>query len=197
LNGTARLHELARGFTDGGKEFAKYIAHYGAVVAVEVALSGQWADEAIEFSIEGVGWLARVLGREPKLIVKIGETVEKLTYEEALALGKRLGVKSDRLDDIAHAAEQYYRNAPKGVHIILKDGFYEVAGMKITKQYYEKLWTSGRGAPFVVAREILENGTKIGPDAVKPGFFVYRLNDWKMVFNPKTGEIWHLQPKNF
>ena len=66
--------------------------------------------------------------------------------------------------------------------------------MKMSSYYYNRLWRTGRPAPFVVAREIIENGTKVGPDAARSGFFKYELGNWEMIYNPATNEIWHLQP---
>lgn len=78
---------------------------------------------------------------------------------------------------------------------ILKNGYYEVNGFKYSKYYYEKLWNTGRGGSSLVAKEILENSTKITPDEIKIGFFKYIYGNWEMVYNPKTKEIWHIQPK--
>src|SRR5438132_4467215 len=78
---------------------------------------------------------------------------------------------------------------------ILRNGYYEVNGFKISKYYFEKLWSTGRGAPSLVAREILEGAAGKGvPDAFKKGFFRYEFGGWEMVYNPTTKEIWHLQP---
>ena len=53
-------------------------------------------------------------------------------------------------------------------------------------------------APSLVAKEILEYGKKIGPDSNGlKGFFEYRLNDWKMIYNPTTKEIHHIQPRSY
>jgi filamentous hemagglutinin len=77
---------------------------------------------------------------------------------------------------------------------VLKDGYYEVNGLKFSEYYYNKLWSTGRGAPSLVANEILASGAKGVPDAVKAGFFRYISGGWEMVFNPTTKEVWHLQP---
>jgi hypothetical protein len=54
---------------------------------------------------------------------------------------------------------------------ILKNGYYEVNGLKFSKYYYNKLWSTRRGAPSLVAKEILKAGVKhTVPDALKPGF---------------------------
>ena len=77
---------------------------------------------------------------------------------------------------------------------VLKSGYYEVNGFKFSEFYYEKLWSTGRGAPSLIANEILASGAKGIPDAVKEGFFRYEAAGWEMIFNPTTREVWHLQP---
>lgn len=78
---------------------------------------------------------------------------------------------------------------------ILKNGYYEVNGFKFSERYYQKLWLTGRGAPSVVAKEVLEGGAATAvPDMIKNGFYKYVYGDWEMVYNPITKEVWHLQP---
>ena len=75
-----------------------------------------------------------------------------------------------------------------------RGGYFEVNGLKFSEYYYNKLWSTGRGAPSLVAKEILASGVKGVPDTCKPGFFRYEAYGWEMVFNPTTKEVWHLQP---
>jgi hypothetical protein len=75
-----------------------------------------------------------------------------------------------------------------------RGGYIEVNGLKLSEYYYTRLWSSGRGAPSLVAKEILASGVKGVPDACKPGFFRYVACGWEMVFNPTTKEVWHLMP---
>ena len=82
----------------------------------------------------------------------------------------------------------------QGSMAVLKNGYYEVNGLKFSEYYYNKLWSTGRGAPSLAANEILASGAKGVPDAVKAGFFRYEAGGWEMVFNPSTKEVWHLQP---
>ena len=82
----------------------------------------------------------------------------------------------------------------QGAVAVLKNGYYEVNGLKFSKIYYEKLWSTGRGAPSLVANEILASGANGVPDVVKAGFLRYESAGWEMVFNPATKEVWHLQP---
>ena len=76
---------------------------------------------------------------------------------------------------------------------ILKNGYYEVNGFKISERYYNRLWNEGRPAPTLVAREILSTAKNIKPD-IKHGFFRYESLGWEMIYNPVTKEIWHIQP---
>jgi hypothetical protein len=66
--------------------------------------------------------------------------------------------------------------------------------MKISERYYNRLWQEGRPAPFVQAREILRSNPRILPDS-KPGFLRYESLGLELIYNPKTGEIWHIQPQ--
>ncbi len=77
---------------------------------------------------------------------------------------------------------------------VLKDGYYEVSGFRFSEYYYKKLWSTGRGAPSLVAKEILASGVKGTPDASKAGFLRYEAIGWEMVYNPTTKEVWHIQP---
>ena len=76
---------------------------------------------------------------------------------------------------------------------IFKDGYYEVNGFKFTEYYYNRLWSKGRPAPSLVAKEILD-GAKTCTIDERFGFFNYRFGGWEMVYNPITKEIWHIQP---
>ena len=85
-------------------------------------------------------------------------------------------------------------NRSQAIPIVLRNGYYETAGMKISENYYNRLWQEGRPAPFVQAREILENKPRIFSDS-KPGFLRYESLGLELIYNPKTGEIWHIQPQ--
>jgi RHS repeat-associated protein len=82
-----------------------------------------------------------------------------------------------------------------GRQIELIDGFYDAAGsrFKFSEYYYERLWSTGRPAPFLQAQEVLETATSVTPDKVN-GFFRYANDLMEMVYNPTTREVWHLQP---
>jgi hypothetical protein len=82
-----------------------------------------------------------------------------------------------------------------GTTAVLRNGYYEVNGFKFSEYYYNKLWNTGRGAPSLVAREVLEGAAGKGvTDAVKTGFYRYEYGGWEMIYNPTTKEVWHLQP---
>ena len=107
--------------------------------------------------------------------------------DEATALiknGKKVLNSSNFAGDVVNTTER----------AVLKNGFYEVNGFKFSEYYYKKLWNTGRGGSSLVAREILENATQVAPDAEKSGFFRYVFENWEMVYNPDTKEIWHILP---
>lgn len=80
-------------------------------------------------------------------------------------------------------------------HIVLKDGFYSVDGLKISEKYYNYLWSNGRKAPFLQAKEILASNPKITPDPRGAiGYLRYEANGLELIFNPETGQIGHIQP---
>lgn len=67
--------------------------------------------------------------------------------------------------------------------------------MRISIRYYERLWVAGRPAPFVQAREILNSNPTVTRDPQgRPGFNRYVSNNLELIYNPTTGEIWHIQP---
>jgi hypothetical protein len=81
-----------------------------------------------------------------------------------------------------------------GARPINFDGsYYSVDNFKISGNYYEKLWQQGRPAPFLQAREILSSSPKITVDPRgRAGFYKYESVGLEMVYNPTTGEIWHI-----
>jgi RHS repeat-associated protein len=82
-----------------------------------------------------------------------------------------------------------------GRAIEVVDGFVDAAGsaFRFRPQYYDRLWQTGRPAPFLAAQEVLETATSVAPD-VMPGFYRYSNGAAEMVYNPTTREVWHLQP---
>lgn len=75
---------------------------------------------------------------------------------------------------------------------ILKNGYYEVNGFKFSEYYYKRLWNQGRQAPSLIAREILMGAASKIPDPRKLGFFRYEFENWEMIYNPTTKEVWHI-----
>ena len=68
-------------------------------------------------------------------------------------------------------------------------------GFRFSRYYYNRLWETGRKAPSLIAREVLEGaGFRGTPVAGKPGFYRYVFGGWEMIFNPTTREVWHLVP---
>lgn len=93
------------------------------------------------------------------------------------------------------------RTEPRNVHRVnltseakLVDGYYEVNGFKFSEYYYNRLWSTGRGAPSLVANEVLQNATNVVQVTNKSGFFKYEFGGWEMIYNSTTSEVWHLQP---
>ena len=73
--------------------------------------------------------------------------------------------------------------------------FYSVDGLRFSKSYYERLWSQGRPAPFIQAKEILGSNPKVIPDPRgAPGYFKYEGGGLEMIYNPTTGQIGHIQP---
>ncbi len=76
---------------------------------------------------------------------------------------------------------------------LLRNGYYEVNGLKFSDYYYNRLWSTGRPGPSLVANEILQGSKPLGPNS-KPGFYNYEFGGVEMIYNPSTREVWHLQP---
>jgi|GEM_PF-2707763 len=79
--------------------------------------------------------------------------------------------------------------------IKLVNGFYQVDGLpfKFKEYYYDRLWSTGTGAPFLQAQEVLDTATAVTPDRM-PGFYRYENGSMEMIYNPTTQEVWHLRP---
>lgn len=84
---------------------------------------------------------------------------------------------------------------------ILKDGYYEVNGMKFSEYYYNRLWNNGRPAPTFIVKDILQSADiviphikTVGKHTKLPGFLQYQTTNWELVYNPITKEVWHLEP---
>ena len=79
--------------------------------------------------------------------------------------------------------------------ILQEDGYYIADGLTISTKYYESLLATGRPAPFLTAREILETATTVNADPRGfEGFYQYSNDVLNMILNPDTGEIWHIGP---
>jgi hypothetical protein len=131
--------------------------------------------------------LTRAVATEAKVVnavakeVEVGTVVGETTEARAFGAANKLDLSASRsFDDVTVA--------------VLKDGYYEVSGFRFSEYYYKKLWSTGRGAPSLVAKEILASGVKGTPDASKAGFLRYDAIGWEMVYNPTTREVWHIQP---
>ncbi|WP_244262992.1 hypothetical protein [Yersinia mollaretii] len=82
-----------------------------------------------------------------------------------------------------------------GKSIAFDGEFYSVDGLKFSKNYYDRLWSQGRPAPFLQAKEVLNSNPKIIPDPKgAPGYFKYEGAGLEMIYNPTTGQVGHIQP---
>ncbi|MGX5100950.1 hemagglutinin repeat-containing protein [Enterobacter cloacae] len=96
---------------------------------------------------------------------------------------------------IGQAASNKLSYLGVGKKINFDGEFYAVEGMKFSKSYYEKLWSEGRPAPFLQAREVLNSNPKVEPDPRgAPGYLRYEGAGLEMIYNPKTGQVGHIQP---
>lgn len=75
-----------------------------------------------------------------------------------------------------------------GREIKVVDGFYQAEGaaFKFSSHYYNKLWSTGRGAPFLQAEELLNTAKTTTPDPMA-GFNRYTNDAFEMIYNPTTG----------
>jgi hypothetical protein len=134
----------------------------------------------------GLREFGRNVAREASLVAS-GETCD----EPGCRTGAFLGVATIVLPTIRTLRVAVPRGSPAAQ---LVDGYYEAHGFRFSQYYYEKLWATGRGAPSLTDREILQNATNVVADPQKAGFFRYTHGGWEMVYNPTTREVWHLQP---
>ncbi|MCT7329677.1 hypothetical protein, partial [Ralstonia mojiangensis] len=124
-----------------------------------------------------------------------GEMLANLPAGGGMGSIKNVGKAAEEVVAAARAAQEAAATAKAGRAIQIVDGFYQAEGtpFKFSEYYYNRLWTTGRGAPFVQAQEVLSTATEITPDR-KSGFFRYTNGSMEMVYNPTTHEVWHLQP---
>ncbi len=165
----------------------------GAYASYDAASRGDYVGAA-EGALQDVG-------RASNIMLGVGLAGKTL---QALSEGTKLGdMLNAPLSQLAKGGEAERsigatRGASslveQGSTAVLKDGYYEVNGFKFSEYYYNKLWDTGRGAPSLVAREVLQSATEATPDIVKQGFFRYEYGGWEMIHNPATKEVWHLQP---
>lgn len=107
-----------------------------------------------------------------------------------VAQGFAVGIKS-----AAGVFAEVNSAASMGRKIIVVNGFYQAEGsaFRFNEYYYNKLWSTGRGAPFLIAEDVLKTAKTITVDS-KPGFNRYVNDMFVMVCNPTIKEVWHLQP---
>jgi RHS repeat-associated protein len=162
---------------------------------------GNWVLDAMQRGVDTAYILEQQQTSSDKAIILgsiqgIGEVTAGSALLNALGLGvgQLLGNIPELIPVVVTTGPTIEKIVEQGPITVLKDGFYEVNGLKFSQYYYEKLWTTGREAPSLVANEILASGAKGVPDAVKAGFYRYVAAGWELVYNPATKEVWHLQP---
>ncbi len=109
-------------------------------------------------------------------LVEAGVAVLEHSIARGMAL--RVGSRLVPISAAAGAAEKLEDEvvASSSNSIRLVNGYYEAAGypFKISEAYYERLYSTGRAAPFSIAREVLQRATTVTPDPRgKIGFFRY------------------------
>jgi len=140
-------------------------------------------------------WSAeQVAGKATAYLTEAKSSLDAATSRTIFGTVEVVGAVAAAVGAIGSATQTAREALEQGQTAILKNGYYEVNGLKFSKIYYTKLWSTGRGAPSLVANEILASGAKGVPDALKAGFFRYEAGGWEMVYNPVTKEVWHLQP---
>jgi filamentous hemagglutinin len=105
-------------------------------------------------------------------------------------------IATNPIDDLAKLGNNIAKGGTTlGREIKLVDGFYQAEGsaFKFSEYYYNRLWSTGRGAPFLQAEEVLSTTKTITPDRMT-GFNRYVNDAFEMIYNPTTKEVWHLQP---
>src|SRR5690606_12969624 len=127
-----------------------------------------------------------------------GAEVVRKNAASSTELGAGLGLGAAVTGSAARALilERIAPKATVGGKPIQFDGqFYSVDSLKISQSYYERLWQQGRPAPFLQAKEVLGNNPKVMPDPKgAPGYFRYEAAGLEMIYNPRTGQIGHIQP---
>ncbi len=83
----------------------------------------------------------------------------------------------------------------QGKEAILKNGYYEVNGFKFTEYYYNRLWSTGRAGPSLVAQEVVAGAKSIVTDKI-PGFYKYTIPGWEVIWNPITKVVAHMVQLN-
>jgi hypothetical protein len=70
----------------------------------------------------------------------------------------------------------------------------EGAAVNFTDYYYDVLKIR-YGSPFLAAQEIIDTATEVGPDPMgMPGFVRASNGINEIVYNPATGQVWHMMP---
>lgn len=144
-----------------------------------------WFDETQSGATMGTQRGIDIANQAPKIVQ---DTAREGVTQVVMAVAPELGFWERFLNWFKWAKKC------KTVEAVIKDGYVEIGGFRFSEYYYNKLFSTGRGAPVTVAKEILAAAKTSTPDIRKPGFLRYEAAGWEMIYNPTTKEVWHLQP---
>ena len=142
-------------------------------------------------AVRAEGWLARLTGMfsESTEGAALAGAGTKAGAGGIVDVGIGSEVASGGAVEIGAASNA----ATKEIKVV--NGFYEAEGtpFKFSEYYYKRLWSTGRGGPFVQEEEVFKIATTVTPDRMA-GFYRYTNGSMEMVYNPATKEVWHIQP---
>jgi hypothetical protein len=164
--------------------------------AKKINVLAQKEKQVVVASIEGTKTSLKIEVNQVKQCMQQAakETVKQtknIVEKEAQDLAKQSANSSlTKIEEVVRTTKE----VNQGSTAILKNGYYEVNGFKLTEYYYNRLWNKGRKAPTLLAKDMIENATSIIKDEKYPGFYIYICNGWEMAYNPITKIIAHLSP---
>ncbi|TKI02084.1 VENN motif pre-toxin domain-containing protein, partial [Martelella alba] len=195
-NARLEVIETKQEYTSTGnynsKASQQYSDAYGQILnllkitSVNAQNQQQVKDALVQYAID-------VKGVDRQTAQKYAETKHGIDIIVASVTPVLGSAAASRLGNIGkHAALQ---TSIAGKPIKFDGEFYSVDNLKFSKNYYEKLWSQGRPAPFIQAKEVLSSNPKIQADPRgAPGYFRYGGSGLEMIYNPTTGQVGHIQP---
>jgi hypothetical protein len=179
------LHDVGFDFEKrAGPERVRLITAFGTELLLSGKIYGALAQSA--------GRLYACAGSQLKTLLQ--NCKKRMTLEQLIACAEGVEVKIVvEAEKTAPIVDRY--KVHLGSESILKNGYYEVNGFKFTEKYYNKLWSSGRKAPSLIAQAILDHAREIILDPRGyEGFYKYISDGWYMIYNPITKIVSHLEP---